>query len=102
MNTEIKLSRSYEAGEKTFDTIVLREPTYHDLFMTGHGRPFDFQPTKHGTPVRMEYPHVIDSYVKILIVSPSYEDIGQIGAIDGIRVKDTICNFFRERTEPRE
>lgn len=102
MNTEIKLSRSYETNDGSFDTIVLREPTYGHLFMAGYGRPFDFQISKHNVPVRMEYPDVVDQYAKLLIVSPAYEDIGQIAAIDAIKVKDAICSFFRERTEPRE
>lgn len=96
--TTIKLSRRYEApGAEPFDTITLREPTYNDLFMSGLGKPFDFQMAK-GQPVRVLYPEVVDQYAQRLVKSPDFGHIGQIAAIDALKLEAAICDFFREPT----
>ncbi|MFN3321489.1 MAG: hypothetical protein ACK43M_22395 [Allorhizobium sp.] len=78
--TTIKLSRRYEVpGAEPFDSITLREANYNDLFLSGLGKPFDFQVAK-GIPVRVAYPEIVDQYVMRLIKSPDYSSIGQIAA----------------------
>ena len=96
--TTIKLSRRYEVpGAEPFDSITLREATYNDLFLSGLGKPFDFQVAK-GIPVRVAYPEIVDQYVMRLIKTPDYQSIGQIAAIDALKLEAAICDFFREPT----
>lgn len=98
MSKEVKLSQTYTAHDKVFDTITLREPTFSELFIDGLGRPFDFQPTPSGV-ARITYPEVVDRYAQTLITEPGYECITAISAVDALRLEAAIVDFFRERTE---
>jgi len=97
-DTIVKLSKSYSAGDKTFDSVALREPTYRDVFVSGLGQPREWQPAKGGTAVRVIFPDVVDSYLQKLITAPGYEFIGGISAVDGLRLEEAVCDFF---TEPK-
>jgi hypothetical protein len=89
----VLLSKSYTAHETTFDRIVLREPTYKEIFMDGHGKPEEWQMTKAG-PVRVVHPAIVDAYVQELIVEPGYDRIGRLNAIDSLKLEREICDFF--------
>ncbi len=96
----VPLTRRYEVpGYEPFDKIVLREPVYHEDFMAGLGRPFEFHPTPSGTVV-IRHPQVIDKYAQRLVVEPDYKAIINISAIDGGRLEDAINGFFMESKVP--
>lgn len=100
--TIIKLSRTYTAHGKTFDTVELREPTYKDLFMSGLGMPFEWQVSPAGTPMRVSYPQVVDSYISRLAKNPSAEYLAELVAIDALRLEKALIGFFTEpaKTSP--
>ncbi|WP_319517239.1 phage tail assembly protein [uncultured Martelella sp.] len=95
----VNLSKSYTVNGTTFDTIVLREPTYSDVFPTNLGEPFDFQPAKGGGVVRLIYTDVVDEYLKRLITAPGYEFIHTLTAADSLKLQDAVCGFFTESAE---
>ncbi|MBY5709712.1 hypothetical protein [Rhizobium leguminosarum] len=95
----VKLSKSYTAHEKPFDAVTLREPTYSEIFRDGLGRPSDWQPTQHG-PMLVKYPEVVDAYLQRICVSPGYESIGVLNAIDSLKLEEAVTDFFREKKEP--
>lgn len=97
------LSRRYEVpGGQPFDSVVLREPTYADVYMSGLGRPEEWQPGRGGSPVRIVFPEVVDAYLRKITVRPGYECLSELAAVDGVKLEREICGFFRERTEPRK
>lgn len=89
----VKLSRTYTAHEDVFDTIVLREPTYKDICMSGLGKPQELQHTPSG-PMVATYSGIIDAYVQRLLKSPGYECIGQLSAHDTLALEKEVCGFF--------
>lgn|GEM_PF-2490082 len=92
----IPLSKRYEVpGEAPFEKVVLREPTYHDIFVSGLGRPVEWQPSKTGEIVRIVYAEIIDAYVSRLIKAPSYGAISGLEAPDALAVAEEVCGFFR-------
>lgn len=95
MDAIIRLSRSYEAHGKTFDSITLREPTYRETHMDGLGRPYDWQASG-DSAMRVVFPAVVDAYLQKIVKEPGYECIGQISAIDAGRLEKAVCDFFRE------
>ncbi|RFB95226.1 hypothetical protein B5K11_09745 [Rhizobium leguminosarum bv. trifolii] len=97
--TIVKLSKSYTAHEKSFDAVTLREPTYSEIFRDGLGRPTDWQPTQHG-PMLVKYPEVVDAYLQRICISPGYESIGALNAIDSLKLEEAVIGFFLERKEP--
>ncbi|MBX5082165.1 phage tail assembly protein [Rhizobium lentis] len=98
-DTIIKLSKSYTAHDKSFDAVTLREPTYSEIFRDGLGRPSDWQPSQHG-PMLVKYPEVVDAYLQRICVSPGYECIGALSAIDSLKLEEAVTSFFLERKEP--
>jgi hypothetical protein len=94
----VTLSRSYEPpGVVPFKAVELREPTYADRYMSGLGIPQEWQPNGQGGGVLMTYPDVVDAYLQRLIVSPGYEHIATISALDGGRLEAAVIDFFHER-----
>lgn len=94
--TVVQLSRSYTAHKQVFDTVELREPTYRDIYISGLGMPFDWQPSPSGQMIRIEYPDVIDAYVTLLATAPTAECLGQLSAIDSRKVVNALFDFFIE------
>ncbi|OWV94268.1 hypothetical protein ATY81_12515 [Rhizobium sp. R72] len=92
-NVVVPLSRRYSVHDKEFEKIELREPRYKEIFMQGRGKPREWQPSPHG-PVIVSYPGVVDSYLQVLVVSPSYEDIGNLDVADALALEEAILNFF--------
>lgn len=91
----ITLSREYDDGfENKFSHVKLREPTYKDIFMSGLGRPFEWQPGSNSA-IYIAFPDVVAKYVERLLVSPDqYPAIGQLGADDSLRLERAIVGFF--------
>ena len=99
----VKLSRRYEvAGEAPFDEVVLREPTYHEIFVSGLGRPVEWQQSKTGEFVRIVYAEIIDAYVVKLIKTPSYGAISGLDAVDALALAEEVCGFFRAKPDSRK
>lgn len=96
---KVELSKEYTAHGKTFSEIVLREPTYSQIYRDGLGRPRDWQPTPHG-PMLVKYPEVVDAYLQRLCVNPGYECIDALNAVDSLRLEEAVAGFFLERKEP--
>lgn len=96
----VKLSKPYTAHNKVFQEVVVREPTYREIYMDGRGAPRDHQPTPNGLMVAT-YPGIIDSYLQVLVVEPGYECIGSLSTADALRVGEAVCDFFSTREEPK-
>lgn len=96
MTKTVTLSRSYTADDKKFSTVELREPTYADVFMSGIGVPRDIQPVAGGGMAFLSYPERFDQYLQRLIVSPGYEYISGVAAIDALKLEEAVYDFFRE------
>lgn len=101
MPKTIKLSKAYTVGDKIFDSIELREPTYADIFMSNIGEPMEWQPVGGGNVGYVVYPERVDLYLQKLIVAPGYEFISRIGAKDSLALKSAVLDFFRD-TEVQE
>lgn len=96
----VKLSRRYEVpGEAPFDQVVLREPTYHDIYPSGLGMPMEVQPGPQGSRIVVAYPVTIDAYLQRLAVSPSYGALSRLSAIDGMRLEKAVCGFFMDAAD---
>lgn len=92
-DVEVELSKSYQAHDKTFSTIKLREPRYREIFMEGRGKPREWQPSPHG-PVIVSYPGVVDAYLQVLVVEPGYECIGGLDVVDAMALEKAVLDFF--------
>lgn len=93
----VKLSQRYEPpGERPFDSITLREPTYQDIIMSGLGFPQELQPNGHGGTMVVTYYPVVDAYAQRLVVSPEYKDLAGLSFADTNDLQDAICGFFRQ------
>lgn len=92
----IKLSQRYEPpGEKPFNSITLREPTYQDIIMSGLGWPQELQPNGHGGSMVVTYFSTVDEYARRLVVQPEYKDLAGLSFADTNELQDAICGFFR-------
>lgn len=99
----LKLSRRYEApGAEPFDSVTLREPTYGDIFVSGLGRPVEWQPSRSGEIVRIVHADVIDSYVQRLLRSPAYGHVEALDAVDALALAEEVCGFFRPKTDTKK
>lgn len=91
----IPLSRPYEVpGEKPFDSVTLRAPTYQDIVMDGLGYPQELQPNGHGGTMIVTYYSVVDAYAQRLIKAPKYDAISGLSVEDTRKVEEAICGFF--------
>lgn len=96
----VNLSRRYEVpGSEPFDSVVLREPTYADVYMGGLGRPEEWQPGRGGSPVRIVFPEVVDAYLRKITVRPEYACLSALVANDAVKLEREICGFFRDQTD---
>lgn len=91
----VALTRRYEDGfGGTYSEIRLREPTYRDIFVSGLGRPFEWQPGKEGA-IYVSFPDVVAKYVERLLVAPDqHAAIGGISAADSLRLERAVNGFF--------
>jgi hypothetical protein len=96
MEKTIELSREYAIGGLKFKTVTLREPTYFDVYMAGLGKPFEWQFTPAGSPMRVVIPEVVAGYVSRIALSPPADCIREISAFDAVKLEDAICGFFTE------
>ncbi len=98
--TTVSLSKLYEKpGSVPFDKIVLREPTYDDIFPSGLGMPMEVQPGPHGSRMVVAYPVTIDAYLQKLVVYPGYDAVRMLGALDAIRLEKAVCGFFMDAAD---
>ena len=99
-NISIPLTKRYEKpGEPPFETISLREPTYEDIFPSGLGMPMEVQPGPLGSRMVVAYPVTIDAYLQRLVVSPGYDAVRMLGALDAIRLEKAVCGFFMDAAD---
>lgn len=97
MTVKVPLSRAYEAHGKSFNEVVLREPTYREMYREGLGRPQELQPGPNGHPMLMTYPSTIDAYLQKLVLEPGYDCLGELNPADSMDLEAAVCGFFRER-----
>ncbi|MBD9390128.1 hypothetical protein IB237_23285 [Agrobacterium sp. AGB01] len=97
MTVTVALSKSYTSGpdSRTFAEVQLREPTYKEIFLSSIGEPREFQPTQGGA-VLLVYPERVDQYLQRICVSPGYEYLHVLNAVDSLRLQNAVCDFFRE------
>lgn len=86
-------------GAVPFSKIVLREPTYEDIFPSGLGMPMEVQPGPHGSRMVVAYPVTVDAYLQRLVVSPGYDAVRLVGALDAIRLEKAVCGFFMDAAD---
>lgn len=99
-HTEVSLSKFYEMpGSVPFNRIVLREPTYEDIFPSGLGMPMEVQPGPQGGRMIVAYPVTVDAYLQKLVVSPGYDAVRVLGALDAIRLEKAVCGFFMDAAD---
>ncbi|MEJ1928857.1 hypothetical protein WDZ92_01100 [Nostoc sp. NIES-2111] len=99
-NISVPLTKRYEKpGDPPFDTIVLREPTYEDIFPSGLGMPMEVQPGPHGSRMVVSYPVTVDAYLQRLVVSPGYDAVRMLGPLDSIRLEKAVCGFFMDAAD---
>lgn len=97
MTTPVPLSRKYTAHDKTFDKVMLRLPTYKEIYMDGLGKPFDFQMTANG-PIQVTYAEVVDGYLQQIVIEPGYDCIAGLEPLDAMALERAVCDFFRIST----
>lgn len=96
----VKLRKQYTTHDgKAFQTVELREPTYKDVFMDGLGEPREWQPVVGGGAAMLVYPERVDQYLQRLVVSPGYEYLHLLDAVDSLRLQRAVCDFFREEPD---
>jgi hypothetical protein len=97
MTVKVALTKSYTSGpdEKTFSEVELREPTYKEIFLAGFGEPRELQPVPGGAAF-LVYPERVDQYLQRICVSPGYEYLHVLNAVDSLRLQNAVCGFFRE------
>jgi hypothetical protein len=95
--TSVKLTKAYTSGAEpvTFDQVDLREPTYNEIFVVGIGEPRELQPVPGGAAF-LVYPERVDQYLQRICVSPGYEYLHVLNAVDSLRLQNAVCGFFRE------
>lgn len=91
----VTLTRSYDDGfEGAFAKVELREPTYKEIFMSGLGRPFEWQPGREGS-IYVSFPDVIAKYVERIVVSPEHPAaLAALGTVDSLRLERAVLGFF--------
>lgn len=99
-DTSVPLTKRYDQpGAVPFDRILLREPTYEDIYPSGLGMPMEVQPGPQGSRMVVAYPVTIDAYLQRLVVSPGYDAVRMLGAIDAIRLERAVCGFFMDAAD---
>jgi len=96
----VELSQKYQGHDGFFDRVVLREPTYKEIFVDGLGRPQEWQMGAPGKAMLLTFPDVVDAYVQRLAVEPEAEMLLGLGAVDCLRLEKAVCGFFQEPTKP--
>ena len=94
----VPLSKKYAAHDKTFDKVVLREPSYAEIFGEGLGRPQEWQRAGDGTMVMVTYPSVVNEYLTRIVVEPGYDCILQLKTLDALKLERAVCDFFWDLT----
>ena len=97
-DTVVTLSRRYEHpfDHTFFDTVVLREPRYVDVFADGMGPPVEYQPNGSGGAMIVTHFNIIDDYITRLAIKPGREVLGELSAIDTMRLAKAVTDFFTE------
>ena len=98
-NTVILTKRYDPPGMVPFDRIVLREPTYEDIYPSGLGMPMEVQPGPQGSRIVVAYPVTIDAYLQRIVVSPGYDAVRLLNAIDAQRLEKAVCSFFMDAAD---
>lgn len=95
----VQLSKEYTVGGSRFSEVVLREPTYADIFMSGLGEPAEWQPIGAGGMGRIVYPERVDAYLQRLVKEPGYELIAVLSSRDALKLRDEVLGFFRPKAD---
>lgn len=103
-NVTVKLSRAYDNpfNKTMFDAIILREPTFRDIYVEGLGAPEELQPNGHGGVLVITNYDVIARYAERLVVSPDHAAIMELSQKDAKAVERAITSFFREPKDVTE
>jgi hypothetical protein len=92
-NVTVKLSRLYDAHDKAFDKVVLREPTYTDSHIDGLGVPQEWMPTANGMVLYTDR-QAVASYIQRLAIEPTAECLTNISVVDAMRLEQAVIGFF--------
>jgi hypothetical protein len=98
----VPLSRTYTVHREVFDRVVLREPTFRDIYMDGLGEPEELQPVGNGGVMVVTDYAAVARYVERLAVKPTAECLMDLSAADSRRLKKAVCGFFRETDEGKK
>lgn len=93
--TVVKLSRSYAAHGKTFDTVELREPKLRDHLLIGDPVEKHSGPDGEGSYI-LEHNDRILAYLDRLAVpeKPGREMLNDLDLVDSMALRDAIRDFF--------
>lgn len=94
----VKLSQSYTAHGKSFDTVVLREPKMKDLLALGE--PWEAVSSADGNRVPVEHLDRVEAYINRLAVEPTADHLTELGLADALAVKAALGDFFIEASKP--
>ncbi len=95
---EVKLTRRFEAHGKVFESVTVREPRWEDVMALGE--PFDVQKSISGNVLVQPQLEVIAGYIRRCVVSPGFENLGELGVTDTRAVRDAVLDFFLPGGEP--
>lgn len=95
----VPLSQTYEGHDGKFSSIVLREPTYKEIYIDGLGEPQQWQPGPGGGHVLLTLPDVVNAYIERIAVSPTADNLGQLNTKDSLSVARAVIRFFQEEPE---
>lgn len=87
----VQLSKSYEAFDKSHNTIDVKEPTGSLLLI--HGEPVEWVFTREKNPVRIENKEAIRAYLEACC-DPGIELLSQLSVQDFRAVKEALLDFF--------
>ncbi|TJV19689.1 hypothetical protein [Mesorhizobium sp.] len=93
----VPLSKRYEAHDKTFDSVTVREPRFEDLLALGE--PYEVQRAA-GQNVVIENTAAVAAYVRRCVVSPGVEQLGALGLADARLVREAVIDFFTHTAPP--
>ena len=93
-NVELDLAQAVTGHGGQITRVVLRPPTARDYFALGE--PSVYARNADGTIYSIEYPQIIEDYIRRCIVEPKEMElvVGQIGLVDGMKIKEALLDFF--------
>lgn len=98
----VKLSKIYKVHDLTFDSVVMREPTFKDIYVDAIGVPEELQPNGRGGVLIITNYEVVGQYVERLAVKPTSDCLLDLSVHDSKALEKAVIGFFREPKDATE